>query len=198
MKIIKQNKLLSSLLTSDIIYFKTNSVKKKNSNFFLNKIEIKQKNHYILLNVIVLLQSIKQVIRLLQFNLKYYKNFLQVVTSNNLYNQIIDYTSKAYGVKDSKISTRLKLDTKLNSKVIAFIGEDTSTNLKYLIHKAFNNNINSIVLINSYLHKNLFGNYKVFANINSYKKVLFLMVVMLLAQKSNEIKQDSFISLKKN
>lgn len=181
MKVIKQNKLLASILTSDILYFASNTPKK--SNFFSNKIEIKDKNRYVLLNVAVLLQSIKQIIRLLQYNLKYYKNFLQVITSSNLHNQIIEYVSRIYGTKDSQIHAKLALNNKLNSKVITYIGNDVVHNLNYLMHKTFNNNINSIVLINSGFNKSIFGNYKTFTDVNNYKKLLFLVMIILLAQK---------------
>jgi hypothetical protein len=181
MKVTKQNKLLASILTSDILYFTSNSNKK--SNFFSNKLEVKNKTRYILLNVSVLLQSIKQIIRLLQYNLKYYKNFLQIITSSNLHNQIIEYVSKVYGTKDSKINARLALNNKLNSKVVTYIGDDVIHNLNYLMHKTFNNNINSIVLINSQFNKDILGNYKMFTDVNNYKKLLFLVMVILLAQK---------------
>lgn len=181
MKATKQNKLLASILTSDILYFTGNI--NKNSNFFSHKIEVKDKSRYILLNASILLQSIKQIIRLLQYNLKYYKNFLQVITSNNLHNQIIEHVSKVYGTKDSKINARSALNNKLNSKVVTYIGDDVIHNLNYLMHKTFNSNINSIVLINSTFNKNISGNYKMFTDVNNYKKLLFLVMVILLAQK---------------
>lgn len=198
MKIIKQNKLLSSILTSDFIYFPTQLSKKKDSNFFSNKIEVKNKTRYVILNVIYLLQSIKQIIRLLQFNLKHYKNFLQIITSNNLYNQIIEYVSKAYGTNDLKINARTKFDNKLNSKVVAYIGDDVVQNLQQNIKKSFNNNINSIILINSVLNKNIFGNYKMFSNINNYKKLLFLIVIILTSQTNNIKTIENIIPFKKN
>jgi hypothetical protein len=58
MKIIKQNKLLSSILTSDILYYTNNNSKKKTSNFYSNKIRVQNKSEYILLNVIFFLQIV--------------------------------------------------------------------------------------------------------------------------------------------
>lgn len=188
MKIIKQNKLLSSILTSDILYYTNNNSKKKTSNFYSNKIRVQNKSEYILLNVIFFLQNLKQMIRLLQYNLKYYKNFLQIVTSNNLYNQMIEYVSKTYSDTNSKLNARSKFNNKLNSKMLIFIQNDSRQNLDYLIRKAFFNNINSILLINSYFNKNIFGNYKVFTDVNNYKKLLFILMIILLAQKKIEKK----------
>ena len=196
MKLIKQNKLLSSVLTSDIIYFSGNISTKKDSNFFSNKIKIKNQTRYVLLNVIVLLQSIKQIIRLLQFNLKHYKNFLQIITSNNLYNQIIEYISKTYAIKDGKIKSTIKFDKKFNSKMVAYIGDDVSNNVKHIMSKSFNNNINLIVLINSCFNKNISGNYKMLANINNYKKLIFLIIVILLSQKNVDKKLENIIQKK--
>ena len=130
--------------------------------------------------------------------MKYYKNSIQILTSSNLNNQIIEHLSKVYGTKDSKINARLKLDNKLNSKVVTYIGNDISINMSHLIQKAFNNNINSIILINSLFNKNLFGNYKIFNNINNYKKLIFLIVIFLLSQKNDDKSFESNITLKKN
>lgn len=186
MKAIKHNKLLAAVLTSDILYFTSNINKKKNSNFFLDKIEIKNHTRYILLDVIVFLQSIKQIIRLLQYNVKYYKNFLQIITSSTLYNKIIEYTSKNYGTNESKINAKLNFNNKLNSKVVAYIGNDTTQNVNDLVHKTFSNNINSVLLINSYFDKNILGNYKAFTDVNNYKKLLFMVMIMLLSQRNND------------
>lgn len=197
MRVIKQNKLVASILTSDILYFNSNLIKNKNSNFFLKKLTIKNKTQYILLDIILFLQSIKQIIRLLQYNLKYYKNFLQIITSNTLYNQIIEYTSKMFGIKHSKISGRVGLNNKLNSKVAAYIIDDTTQNIPYLIRKTFYNNIYSIILINSYFSKNIQGDYKMFAKINNYKKLLFLITIILLSQKNVDKKLITTLNSKK-
>jgi len=197
MKIIKQQKLLSSILSSDILYFTANS-SKKNSNFFSNKIELKNKSQYLLLNVVLFLQSIKQIIRLLQYHLKYYKNFLQIITSNTLYNEILEQVSKNYNNKDGKINVRNKLDNKLNSKIVAYIGSDVAQDLQRLIKKTFNSNINSILLINSDFNKNVFGNYKLFTSVNNYKKLVFLIVIILLAQTNSNINLVNSTNLKKS
>ena len=197
MKIIEQQKLFSSILSSDILYFTANS-SKKNSNFFSNKIELKNKSQYLLLNVVLFLQSIKQIIRLLQYHLKYYKNFLQIITSNTLYNEILEQVSKNYNNKDGKINVRNKLDNKLNSKIVAYIGSDVAQDLQRLIKKTFNSNINSILLINSDFNKNVFGNYKLFTSVNNYKKLVFLIVIILLAQTNSNINLVNSTNLKKS
>jgi hypothetical protein len=184
MKAIKQNKLLASILTSDILYFTSKGVKNKNVPFFSNKVETKDKTQYVLLNVILLLQSIKQLIRLVQYNLKHYKNFLQIITSSNLYNQIIEYVSKIYGVNDFKINARSNLNAKLNSKMALYIGNDITQDINSVMRKTFANNINSILLINSHFNKNILGNYKLFTDINNYKKLLFIIMLILLSQKT--------------
>lgn len=197
MKIIKQQKLLSSILSSDILYFTANS-SKKTSNFFSNKIELKNKTQYLLLNVVLFLQSVKQLIRLLQYHLKYYKNFLQIITSNTLYNEILEQVSKNYNNKDSKINVRNKLDNKLNSKIVAYIGSDVTQDLQRLIIKTFNSNINSILLINPDFNKNAFGNYKLFTSVNNYKKLVFLIVIILLAQTNSNTDLVNNTNLKKS
>ena len=184
MKSIKQTKLLGSVLTSDILYFTGNNTRNKNSIFYSNKIALNNKAYYTLLNVIVFLQSIKQLIRLLQYNLKHYSNFIQLITSSNLYNQIIEYISKSYGTAEDKITARSNLNNKLNSKLALYIDNDTAHNLSHLVYKTFTNNINSIVLINSQFNKNGLGNYKIFTNINNYKKLLFIIMIILLSQKN--------------
>lgn len=180
MKKIKQNKLLSSILTSDIIYFSGNTLK-KNSFFFLNKIKIKNQSHYTILNIIVLIQTIKQIIRILQFNSKYSEHFLQIISSNNLNNKIIEYIFKKYN-NNAYIYNTTKLNDKLKSKAVIYL-DTFNTNLKFTIQKSFNNYINLIILITSYFNKNFFGNYKMLTDINNYKNLIFLSLIILLSQK---------------
>lgn len=182
MKTIKQQKLLSSILSSDLLYFTPDNTNQQNSNFFSKKIRINNQTTYNILNINLFIQSIKQLIRLLQFHSKYYKNSLQVVTSNTLYNDIINQISNKYGNPEEKINVRTKLDKKLQSKAIIYINFDIAQDVQELLLRTFKNNINSVVLINSYFTKSAFGNYKILTDVNNYKKLLFLIVIILLAQ----------------
>ena len=110
MKLINQQKLLSSILSSDILYFTLRNNKTKNSNFFVNKIKLNQKNNYVLLNIDYFLQNIKQLIRLLQYHFKHHKNFIQIVSSNLMYNEILEQVFKKYGNADNNIKVRKLLN----------------------------------------------------------------------------------------
>ena len=182
MKLINQQKLLSSILSSDILYFTLRNNKTKNSNFFVNKIKLNQKNNYVLLNIDYFLQNIKQLIRLLQYHFKHHKNFIQIVSSNLMYNEILEQVFKKYGNADNNIKVRKLLNIKYNTKAAIFLGNDSEQKLHSLLLKGFNHNINSILLINSCFEKNVFGNYKIFVDVNNYKKLLFLSVIIMLTQ----------------
>ena len=72
----KKQKLLSSILSSDLIYFTSDTVNKQNVNKCSHQINVKEKITYNVLNINQFIQSIKQLIRLLQYNSNHYKNFL--------------------------------------------------------------------------------------------------------------------------
>ena len=180
MKTIKQQKLLAAVLSSDILYFTTNIIKKNNSRFLSSQIKLKTSHQYTLLNIEFFLQSIKQIIRLLQYNVKYYKNFLQLIVSNVLYQEIIEYISKTYNNNSITVNTKFK--STLNTKMVAYIDSERTQDSQAILFKIFNKNNNFILLINSYFTKNILGNYKLFADINNYKKLIFLILIFLLAQ----------------
>ena len=183
MTTIKQTRLLTSVLTSDILYFLNNFNPNSLINKLSGKVKIKNKTQYALLNTIDFLQNLKQIIRLLQYNTRFYKKNFQIITSNNLYNRIIKYISKTYSTVNSQIHANFSFTSELKSKVVAYIGNNTTKNLQNVISKTFFNNVRSIILIDTEFNKNAFGNYKIYADINNYKKLLFLLLLMLLAQK---------------
>lgn len=181
----KKQKLLSSILSSDLIYFTSDTVNKQNVNKCSHQINVKEKITYNVLNINQFIQSIKQLIRLLQYNSNHYKNFLQIVTTNVLFNDIIAQISNKYCNTEEKISPRNKLDSNLQSKVLLYINFDISKDIQELLLRAFKSNINSIILINTYFNNNILGNYKICTNINNYKKLIFVIILILLAQKNN-------------
>lgn len=182
---LKKQKLLSSILSSDLIYFTSDTITKKSLNKCSHQIKIKEKSNYNILNVNQFIQSIKQLIRLLQYNSNHYKNFLQIVTTNALFNDIINQVSKKYCNVEEKINARNKLDSTLQSKVLLYINFDISKDIQEFLLRAFKSNVNSIILINSYFNNNILGNYKICTNVNNYKKLIFLIVLILLAQKND-------------
>lgn len=182
MNTIKQQKLLSSILSSDLIYFTQDQTSKSNANFFSNEIKVNKNVNYNILNINLFIQSLKQLVRLLQYHSQHYKNYLQIISSNTLYNDIINQISKKYEIQNEKIIVRNKVDNKLNSKALIFINFDVVKDMHELLLRTFKGKINSIVLINSYFNKNIFGDYKILTDVNNYKKLLFLITVILLAQ----------------
>lgn len=185
MKTIKQQKLLSSILSSDLIYFTQDQILKSNTNFFSNEIQGNKNINYKILNINLFIQSLKQLVRLLQYNSKHYKNYIQIISSNALYIDIINQISKKYETQNEKVIVRNKLDSKLNSKALIFLNFDVVKDVQELLLRVFKSKINSIVLINSYFNKNLLGDYKILTDVNNYKKLLFLITVILIAQYKN-------------
>lgn len=189
MSTVKQTKLLNALITSDLVYLRNDRKKVQNSNFLKQNLNIKPKKSYTLLNVSQLLNSLKQFVRLIQFNLKHYTNFVQVISSSNINKYLIDYISTTYGDTNTfKMHSRSTLDTKLNSKMVLFVENEGIQNLNFLVQKMFNNNINSIQIINTKLYKNKFGTYKIFTKLDTYKKVLFCLLIMLIAKNNCKYK----------
>ncbi len=180
MKTIKQVSLLKSILTSDLVYISGSSCI-KNVSTVSNIININNKTKHTVLNPILLLQNIKQLIRLIQYHGKQYQDFLEIITSSNLNIQLIDYVSKTYGTQ--RIYGHRIPNAGLSSKTLLFI--DNQGVSKQCLQRIFSTNKYTTIDINSVYNKNIWGNYKIFTDINNYKKLLFILLLIILTQRNN-------------
>lgn len=170
------NKLIQTLISSDIFYFKkvSNTPITLTSTYFnLNKTK------YIVLNIIKIFQSIKQLIRAIQFNTNYYKNFLQIFTTNKFYISLINYINLKYFNKNQILGLN-KLTFDFDKKLLISLDSEKEFNIYNTLPKIFFNKLYINFLINCDVTKKIFGNYKIFSKMDNYNKVVLFLLIILL------------------
>ena len=128
------------------------------------------------LNLIILIKSLKQLIRLIQFNINNNKNSLIIQTEKRQLNQVIDFFNKKYPINAIISDNSRNIET---SKILLLLNKSANINKlfndKYYITQVINNN--------SYLKNESI--YKMFNNIDDLSKLVFLLcIIRQIAKKS--------------
>jgi len=178
----KNLKLYNSILNSDFCFLDS----KNSKNHFTKKnIGLSKNISTSILNIELLLKSLKQFILLIKF-LKSCKNaLLQIVVPNKQqYYLITEFfkTEKLNSTIKIKIITTLNYSSsndseKINSLTIFFDSFHIINNLNFM--KTLNSSsIFLIQKINSKVEKNNYGYYKLYNNFNDIKKVLYFSILI--------------------
>lgn len=176
------NQLLTFITLSDIIIYKKINFRKINYNYYYSNSVHISRNTYALLNLLSFLQSIKQFVRVVQFQSSNYfgSDFTaQIITKNVLYRHLIKVLTD-----EKKFLVLLgvtKYNTKFLSKLVLFSDYLMSNKKMFTsLVRCFYNNIFFIVFINL-LHATLGkGSFKIFAALDTYKKFLIPLLIMCL------------------
>ena len=170
-----QKSLLYHLIIFDFIFLTHFTKKSSNLNY-------KNKNLYVVrLAVLELLKSIKRFLRSFQFLNKWKKEevLFHINISNLQYIKFLNILFKKYNLNTtlniSSIFPGLNIDIKKIKSILVLDKHLSENNYKKL-------NFNKFFLvqeINSFNNINNFGSYKVYNNINDFKKLLFLGVFLL-------------------
>jgi len=179
MKRTKQHSLLTSVLVSELLYL--NNKEKKESVYLSKKLKT-AKGTYVLLDTFKFLQNLKQVVRLMQFQYKQENYNTQIILSNIFLRQILFHIIKKYKNTNTKFVINNTLNYNLKTNTAIYL--DNVAVKHTALQKAFNNKINALLYVGTQLNKNVFGNYKIHTNINNFKKIIFLSIVLLLSQQS--------------
>ena len=170
--------LLKSIINSD--FFLLNNAYCQNSVFLREKLYLKKKS-LISLNIIELVKSLKQFIRLFQY-IKKTNAFLLI----NIENQEHSLMIKQF-LLDNKLNLNVKIFSsiglekpldKSKTKVFLFLGSFNFISTKQLIE---NLNVDKIFLfskINPVLEHNNFGVYRIFNDLLDFKKILFIIILL--------------------
>jgi hypothetical protein len=132
------------------------------------------------LDPIETLKSIKQLIRLLQFFKKQNNKFLHILVENKQYAKIIEsffFKKKlnlSYSIKDSLNRETLPAIT----NQFLFLLTQPLHNNKQLIKKIFDKHIFLVNKVNAKLETNNWGTYKIFNDLNDFKKLIFLLILL--------------------
>jgi hypothetical protein len=178
--------LLSNIITSDFLLLD------KNSPSFLrytNFIAKHKQTHLTALDIFQLIKSLKQLIRSLQFISRSQQKFLQILVENKQYTRILNLflknapTSLQFLIKNAFIT---KPCYKSVNQLLLLLNYPLKNNVKVL-RNIVQNDIFLIHKINTKVEQNDWGSYKLYNDLNDFKKFLFVVILLdiLLNTKAN-------------
>lgn len=174
--------LLDGLICSDFLFLNKNL---KNKNRHLKSLYNINNETALYLDPMETLKSIKQFIRILQFFKKQKKKFLHVLLKNKQYSKIIQTFLKDSDLNLScSIKESISRDNTLlpNDQLLLIL--DSINNDHSFFKKLFDKNIFLINKINSKIEQNNWGTYKIYNDLNDFKKLIFIFVLMDLILKN--------------
>lgn len=184
---VNQTKLLNSLINSDLLFFTNKS--NKHIPYFNRCIKLNRDNKIILLDLFILLQSLKQLVRVVQYASRHLTQHpLQIVSENKMFLAFIDFIFQKLNIHTSNLLANSSVKTHKNIKTLIFLNaENNKAFNKYSIKRSFDSNINIMFLIGNFISKQANGTYKMFAGVDTYKKLVCLTLIILLSQNKNTI-----------
>jgi hypothetical protein len=184
---IKKNKnkfqLLKSFIDSDFLFL---NKKLKKSNRFLSNSTRLGVNSVSYLNSAETLKSVKQFLRILQFLSSKDKKIIHIVLKNRQFIKIAERVFNkngcdfSYSVKDSLNIQNSEIEDQL---LILF---DNINNNPLLLKKLFDKNIFLINKINTKIEQSNWGSYKVYNEVDDFKKFIFFLVLIELTLHKNK------------
>ena len=175
-KLKKDNvSLLKGLIESDFLLINKNL--KKKSRFLKSNLNINgSKINY--LDSFETLKTLKQFIRILQYLQNNDKNVIHLVVKNKQFIKIAEsfFKNKRFNININD-SSNIKKSNLENQFLILF---DYINNNSLLLKKLFDKNIYLVNKVNTKFEQNNWGTYKIFNELDDFKKFLFFIVLIEL------------------
>jgi hypothetical protein len=167
--------LLKGLIDSDFLFLN----KKVNKNLrSLKSTSVLNNSEISYLDSVETLKTVKQFVRLLQFLEKKDKKIFHIVVKNKQFVKIVESFFKDknfnFSIKDS-INIQ---NTKIEDQILILF--DQINNNSLLLKKLFDKNIFLINKINTKFEQNNWGAYKIFNNLDDFKKFIFFIILIEL------------------
>jgi len=166
----KNNLLINDILESNLLYFKRSSYSK--SSIQTNK------SKYLILKVTYLLTAVKQFLRLCQFQLRVYKNGLQINLKGGFYQELITQLLKEFFFLPSKdffVYGNMNHKTQIFKKL--FLDLDITTKLSLKNIRWYNyKKIFVLIICNTWLKFFKTGVFQNYLKVNNYISILFLLM----------------------
>ena len=178
--------LLSNIITSDFLLLDKNSPSFLRYTQFISK---HQQTQLTALDVFQVIKSVKQLIRSLQFISHSQQKFLQILVENKQYTRILNLFLKNTPdtlqilIKNAFIT---KPCYKSVNQLLLLLNYPLKNNAK-MLKNVVQNDIFLVHKINTKLEHNDWGSYKLYNDLNDFKKFLFVVILLdiLLNNKAN-------------
>jgi hypothetical protein len=132
------------------------------------------------LDILTLIKSLKQTIRLFQFVKNDSKNCLQICTTNRQYlNLLNEYISKeSFNNKATVKSVLTKNSLQQNASQLLLLLDEPLGNNNKIFKRLAEDKVYLISKINSKFEKNSWGTYKIYNDLSDFKKLIFLITLL--------------------
>ena len=174
------NTFLKSLIDSDFAVLPFS----KNQNHLNSKLKINSLYQFSILNLLELNKTLKQFSRLLLF-LKQQKKkdyFIYILVEDKYLNALITTIFHEFSINlPISISETLPIIKASSDKVnvMLVLGNISYNSKNFLDNKLFFNKIFLINKFNTKMDTNFDGSYKIYNDIKDFKKIIFLVILML-------------------
>ena len=179
---LKKNKLLllKGIVDSDFLILNKNvnyNFRFLTSRLNLNGIRVNY------LDSLETIKTLKQFIRLLQHSQLESKNLIHLVLKNKQFVKISEsfFKNKSFNIKTNS-SLNIKDFSSENQILILF---DYINNNQLILKKLFDKNIFLINKINTKFEQNNWGSYKIFNELDDFKKFIFFIILIELTLNKN-------------
>lgn len=174
------NQFIKLLLATDFLSLQSSRNFLKSKNVHSAYTVSKDSELNVSLNVVELIKSLKQIIRLLQFIKSQKNKQLTICTSNKQLQTIFSlYFSKLPINKTITVTKTLsRVHASLNVTQALLLLEEPLYNNKRVFKKLFEENVFLLSKLNSKTEQNNWGTYKVYNDLYDFKKVVFLIALL--------------------
>ena len=180
-----KNLLLKSVVNSDFVFLESFTNKDlRHIKYKLNSQGLKVSS----LDLFETLKSLKQLIRSLKFLANQKSNILHIWFEKKQYVRIIDSLINTRTLKSalSIKSPFTQIPKNVYKNHLLFLLNEPIKNDKQKLKQLLNEKIFLINKVNLKLEKNNWGSYKIYNEVNSFKKFLFLFIVIDLIFKNKK------------
>ena len=182
-KTTKKFQLLKNFIDSDFLFL--NKSLKKSNRFLIHSTKLKS-GSVSYLNSSETLKSVKQFLRILQFLSSKDKKTIHIVLKNK---QFIKIGETIFDAEDSNIFYTVKDSVNLKGQAVEdqlLILFDHVNNNSLLLKKLFDKNIFLINKMNTKTEQNNWGSYKIYNEVDDFKKFIFFLALIQLTLNKNK------------
>lgn len=184
----KPNLFLKSLIESDFLLV---DQKSKKDLRYIKSFNKTKDSSLLFLDPLETIKTVKQLIRLLQFLKKQNSSVLHLLVENKQYLELAETFFKPVQINSLPVLVKENLPSKSfsrNTLQLLIMLNFSLNNRETTFKRIFDKNIFLINKINAKFEKNNWGTYKIYNDLNDFKKLVFLLITIqqtLIKKNSN-------------
>ena len=178
----KNTTFMKNLIQSDFLFIESSKKKQNNNSKLILKLNISKKLQ--ILSLLDINRDLKQLIRSLQFLNDKYKSHIYFGVEDLFKADLLEKLLFQFeNASRFTITTDLSFLPKKTRTALFLLLGTTKINSSMLFEKGFF----LIHRVNSSIEKNAFGTYKIFNNLEDFKKIVFLSCIIKMCSNYNKL-----------